>query len=316
MSFDLKTDFDWKTDTWNVIKTIFEQKNYLVQHQLNSYNDFLDNSVELIISQFNPIILNYDFVGDQTFFKVNEEELSKLNDEELLNEFRIYSKWTEYKNEEELKDIVKQILIKIRKKEKIILDLSQRLDTKGNNNINDKTLSEFVNKYIEKKSINVNNHRYKLEISINNYSLSVPLINENNGRKKLMYPNEARLRNFTYSSEIFVNLEYKTIVREGFGLKKLKISKIKIFKNVNLGKLPIMINSKACLLSKISNKKNMDYEECKYDNGGYFIINGSEKVIVSQKEFLKIKFMFLKIHENNLNIVIFVKLNQFQMIKY
>ena len=52
---------------------------------------------------------------------------------------------------------------------------------------------------------------------------------------------------------------------------------------ISLGKLPIMLNSKACILSTINTNNKMDYEECDYDEGGYFIINGSEKVIVGQE---------------------------------
>ena len=53
-----------------------------------------------------------------------------------------------------------------------------------------------------------------------------------------------------------------------------------MIERVSLGKIPIMLYSNLCVL----NKKNIhETEECKFDKGGYFIINGSEKVIVSQE---------------------------------
>ena len=58
------------------------------------------------------------------------------------------------------------------------------------------------------------------------------------------------------------------------------ICKDKQINNINLGKIPIMVNSNYCVLNKqLELKKN---NECLYDHGGYFIINGNEKVVVSQ----------------------------------
>ena len=51
---------------------------------------------------------------------------------------------------------------------------------------------------------------------------------------------------------------------------------------VNIGRIPIMLGSKHCYLSGRSNKTKSEMGECFYDMGGYFIINGSDKLIVSQ----------------------------------
>ena len=78
-----------------------------------------------------------------------------------------------------------------------------------------------------------------------------------------------------------------------------------------------MLHSKLCSLVKMNNKTKQFYKECKYDLGGYFIINGSEKVIVSQERQLKIKFMCLKQIKILQNIHKFVKLNQrFKVLDY
>ena len=47
---------------------------------------------------------------------------------------------------------------------------------------------------------------------------------------------------------------------------------------VTIGKIPIIVNSRYCVL----NLKGID-EECRYDPGGYAIVNGNEKVIISQE---------------------------------
>ena len=62
-----------------------------------------------------------------------------------------------------------------------------------------------------------NGDKYKLEIVVNfeNFQIYRPQIHENNGATKIMYPQEARLRNFTYSSPMTVDLNIKIINRTG-----------------------------------------------------------------------------------------------------
>ena len=55
-----------------------------------------------------------------------------------------------------------------------------------------------------------------------------------------------------------------------------------------------MLHSKACILTLPSTNNKIDYEECEYDEGGYFIINGSEKVIVSQERVAENKIYVFK----------------------
>ena len=52
--------------------------------------------------------------------------------------------------------------------------------------------------------------------------------------------------------------------------------------HIMLTKLPIMLKSNYCILN---NKKDEKYKkhECKFDQGGYFIINGGDKVIIPQE---------------------------------
>ena len=64
-----------------------------------------------------------------------------------------------------------------------------------------------------------------------------------------------------------------------------------------------------CSLTKLDNTKKSELDECKYDLGGYFIINGGESVIISQKELLVIKYMFLNKIKHLQNIHILLKLN-------
>jgi DNA-directed RNA polymerase II subunit RPB2 len=59
--------------------------------------------------------------------------------------------------------------------------------------------------------------KYSLEmfITFENFHIYRPQIHENNGAIKLMFPQEARLRNFTYSSAMTIDMNIKFIVRNG-----------------------------------------------------------------------------------------------------
>ena len=47
--------------------------------------------------------------------------------------------------------------------------------------------------------------------------------------------------------------------------------------------VPIMLRSSYCGLKECSDKELTDLGECPYDSGGYFVINGSEKVLIAQE---------------------------------
>lgn len=123
-----------------------------------------------------------------------------------------------------------------------------------------------------------NVYKYNLNIEIKNPLITKPIIYEKDGSSKVMTPKDARNRNFTYSSPIHVDLHitastYNTST-QGYVEEKKKIS------NVCIGKIPIMVKSKYCVLN---DKKNLAaQDECMYDYGGYFIVNGNEKVVISQ----------------------------------
>jgi DNA-directed RNA polymerase beta subunit len=108
--------------------------------------------------------------------------------------------------------------------------------------------------------------------------LSKPTIHEKDGSTKIMTPNDARLRNFTYAAPLSVDLElsFRTFDEE---TKTVRNEKKKL-QTINLGKIPIMVKSKYCVLDANAEVENIS--ECRRDTGGYFVINGNEKVVISQ----------------------------------
>lgn len=98
-----------------------------------------------------------------------------------------------------------------------------------------------------------------------------------------MYPNDARLRNMNYGITIHydIDVEFITYNRE----TNEKIEHTQTFEQIYLGKFPIMVNSNLCILKGLSSEARFNMGECRNDYGGYFIVGGKEKVIVSQEKF-------------------------------
>lgn len=109
--------------------------------------------------------------------------------------------------------------------------------------------------------------------------LNKPTIYEN-GEQRVMYPNEARIRDLTYQTEIYSNIVVRYITREGEDNVKVEE---KVFNNVKIGAFPIMLHSKLCCLYEQPFEVLREMGECPYDQGGYFIVDGKEKVIVAQE---------------------------------
>ena len=117
-----------------------------------------------------------------------------------------------------------------------------------------------------------------VEKKVENIFVSSPAIYKKE-KLSVMYPNEARLKNLTYKSSILCNIGVHYIFHNRDGE-----SKIINFEKVNIGSIPIMIHSKLCLLHKLDPIKLSDFGECPYDHGGYFIVKGKEKVVLSQEK--------------------------------
>ncbi len=126
--------------------------------------------------------------------------------------------------------------------------------------------------------------KYTLEINIefDNFKLYAPQIHENNGATKTMLPQEAKLRNFTYASVMTVDVNITYIIRNSQNMDECKIIK-KTLNKINIGKMPVMIKSSACVLKQKDYIKTNHTDECYMDCGGYFIIKGSEKTVLGQE---------------------------------
>ena len=147
------------------------------------------------------------------------------------------------------------------------------------------TIRMFNNTKIRSiKDYNPEKDQYGLEIEVNFENLKIypPQIYENNGATKMMLPMEARLRNFTYASNMTIDVVVKYTVRDTEAMDQPRVIS-KVLPKVNIGKMPIMVKSSICVLTQNPQLDPVDVGECAFDHGGYFIIKGSEKTVLPQE---------------------------------
>ena len=141
-------------------------------------------------------------------------------------------------------------------------------------------------------------HSLEILITFDNFHIYRPQIHENNGAIKLMFPQEARLRNFTYASAMTIDINIKYLVRSGKELENVQTFH-KTLPKIHIGKLPIMLKSNICVLNQYKHVENRHLGECNFDAGGYFIINGSEKTVLGQERAAENKVYCFNVSKNN-----------------
>jgi DNA-directed RNA polymerase beta subunit len=182
--------------TWQLIHNYFargggqDSASPLVQHQIESYNEFLDKKLSQIIQGFNPIQICHNY-------------------------------------KESIKDFT-----------------------------------------------------YKIYLTLNNPSLSKPILQSQDGSQQLMTPHLARMNSLTYAVNLYVDINILIETINEDNITERQETKVP---NVIIGKIPVMVRSKACVLNMMPGLAEQEGKhECRYDPGGYFIVNGNEKVVISQ----------------------------------
>ena len=134
-------------------------------------------------------------------------------------------------------------------------------------------------------------HTEIFEIRFGKVYISKPVLYD--APHKPMYPHEARLRNLSYSGSLYVDIHHKKITIDAQG--KEEESEAGVLEKTPCGKIPIMVGSKFCVLSDQTNMTRIEMGEGIYDQGGYFIIKGVEKVIISQEKRIENKVLSYRI---------------------
>jgi len=122
------------------------------------------------------------------------------------------------------------------------------------------------NKEVEPTIIPANIEEFK--IRLDKIWVTKPEITEADGSRRELFPTEARLRKISYAAPIFIEISahINGIQRESF--------------KTQIGNMPIMLKSKYCHLHGLSRDELIKKGEDPDDVGGYFIVNGTEKVLI------------------------------------
>jgi DNA-directed RNA polymerase II subunit RPB2 len=144
---------------------------------------------------------------------------------------------------------------------------------------------QVLNPFIVLKNQDENKVAHEIQVFVGNEQGKEIFINKptilENGSSRILYPNEARLRDLTYQSELYANILVKYITRNTqTGEEKVDED---YFKNIKIGALPIMLHSKLCVLHDQPPNVLREMGECPFEQGGYFVVDGKEKVIVAQE---------------------------------
>ena len=132
-----------------------------------------------------------------------------------------------------------------------------------------KGLQEIIN---EIDHIDIENAEYPYRIKLGRIQFKRPRMMELDGSVTHITPAEARLRNVSYVAPLMMEA---SVIEDGKTLES---------RFLHIGDIPVMVKSDACILRNFTNQKLIDHAEDPEDPGGYFIINGSERVIVGLED--------------------------------
>ena len=139
---------------------------------------------------------------------------------------------------------------------------------------------------------------YKHQLKFGQIYVSTATISEASGETTTLFPREARLRNLTYATPLYVDVTKRLVDdRDGSIIKESEHEKL------FCGEVPIMLRSKICRLYEHSDKELFELGECQYDQGGYFIVNGTEKVLIAQERMANNNVYVFKKRQPNIHSV-------------
>lgn len=139
-----------------------------------------------------------------------------------------------------------------------------------------------IKKSIEDELINVKiDEDTFFRIYFNNVFIENPNVVEDRVIRNI-YPREARIRDITYSGSVLCDIN-TCYVKFNKKSNKNNIYDYKIYRRTCIAKIPIMVGSSKCNLYNLSKEEKINQGECEHDHGGYFIIRGKERCLVSQE---------------------------------
>ena len=154
------------------------------------------------------------------------------------------------------------------------------------------TFDEFINTGIQNvvkgEEIVVSQKKgQKYSVRFEQVYIPTPTVTEEDRTVRTIYPAEVRQRDLTYDSPLYVDI-IETLEEDG------KETEVTYHERVKIGRIPIMLRSEKCNLNNCTPTERIQAGECEYDQGGYFIIKGKERVLVAQLRGIYNKPLVLK----------------------
>ena len=283
---------------WNIIDTYFEDNpQCLVQHHIDSYNDFYKNGIYQIFKEKNPISIysrlnpdtnEYDSIcklymggkdGSKIYFGKpvihdkdhihymypNEARLRNMNYSMTIH-YDIDVEFTDKLLPGEMPTVIGAELIKEAKDGNVTIENFEEDEIEEK-----KALNEEIDQDIEQEAKKEGGGK--------------------EGKKKEGGPGTPKQ---TERKKIKKDdVRFEMTVKAAANLREVSESnisgntqsRIHTLEKIYLGKFPIMIQSDFCILNGLSKEIRHSLGECRNDLGGYFIIDGKEKTIVAQEKF-------------------------------
>ncbi len=136
---------------------------------------------------------------------------------------------------------------------------------------------KYVPEVIERTgSFTFTHNDIKYTYTLRDPVFTVPCYREFEGQLTYVTPHYCRLRDLTYQSHLYCKLEVETS-------NPITETSKKTYEKILIAQIPVMVKSELCSLKNASEHKLAELGECMYEHGGYFIVNGSEKVIIGQE---------------------------------
>ena len=313
--------------TWNIIQSFFQDDpQSLVRHHIESYNDFFTSGIYKIFKEKNPIRIQTNY--DENLFKY-DDTTQKLNPDLGLGEYRtqallyfggkdgsriyfgkpvIYDEDRAhymYPNEARLRNMTYGMtihydieieyinILKTGESPQIVLDEITGGGDTFEGSADDSDIGE------ENNDDNFKDMPASLETDTTSGGEgNVGVIGGGPPKQTVRKqrattaakilrqktPAEiAKIRELTTKSMVSENIQKTTSILE----------------KIYLGKFPIMVQSDFCILGGLSKDVRFQMGECKNDIGGYFIIDGKEKVVIPQEKFAD-NMLYIKKDTNDL----------------
>jgi len=292
---------------WDIIKTYFnENPNCLVEHHLESYNDFYKNNVTQIFKETNPIRINSEYDENIKDFR-NQCLLyygGKNGDKVYFGKPVIYDDNDNvhymFPNEARLRNMTYGMTIHYDLEVEFIniLEEGQNPNIIGGDVLSYKEQDETEDTYDKK-------------YEFLNYKKTGGIVStEENGvidggapRKKKIQPvvrKQREHRKFELVPSETRDIREET---EKSMIEPNKQVELRTFEKVFLGKFPIMIQSDFCILKNLTPELRFSMGECTEDIGGYFIIDGKEKTVICHEKFADNMLYIRQIEPDDLNTV-------------